>query len=220
MTRADLALLARTGSHAYGTSRPDSDDDYRGVFVTPRKDLWRLQRPADTFDRQDPDITLHEVAKFANLAAKCNPMALEVLWIPPLEMSPIGLDLITHRHLFLSTRAYKTYGGYAAGQLGRALKGTGGSRGTAHFRREKFLLHTIRLLEAGIHLLRTGEVMVRVPDPDALWALARQPLDDVVAYCSSRDTALDEALAASPLPDEPDYAAIDALLIRVREQGP
>ena len=24
-----------SGSHAYGTNRPDSDEDYRGVFIAP-----------------------------------------------------------------------------------------------------------------------------------------------------------------------------------------
>jgi hypothetical protein len=33
--RPDLAILVRAGSHAYGTERPDSDDDYRGVYLVP-----------------------------------------------------------------------------------------------------------------------------------------------------------------------------------------
>lgn len=218
--RSDLALLARTGSWAYGTQREDSDNDYRGVFVVPRRYLYRLKRPPETFDRRGPDVALHELTKFVKLAASCNPTALEVLWVDPLHVSPIGQRLIDHRDLFLSRRAYKTYGGYAASQLGHALKGTGGSRGTGHFRREKFLLHTIRLLDTGIHLLRAGELKVRVDDPDALWELAIRPLNDVVEYCAARDDALNEALAESPLPDEPDYAAIDELLIWLRERDP
>jgi predicted nucleotidyltransferase len=215
----ELALLCRTGSHAYGTQRPDSDDDYRGVFIAPRRDLFRLKQPSYTFDRQDPDVTLHELAVFARLAAACNPTILEVLWIDPLHASSLGRELVANRHLFLSLRAHDTYGGYARQQLERARKGTGGSRGQAHYRREKFLLHTIRLMEAGIHLLRTGEVQVRVPDPDALWARARQPLHTIVGQFVGLDAQLADAVAHSPLPSQPDWAAIDTLLIRLREQG-
>jgi uncharacterized protein len=218
--RSDLALFARTGSHAYGTQREDSDDDFRGVFVAPRRDLYRLKRPAETFDRQDPDVTLHELTKFCKLAASCNPTVLEVLWVEPLHASAIGRELIGARDLFLSRRAMQTYGGYARQQLERAVRGTGGSRGQQHFRREKFLLHTMRLLDTGLHLLRTGEVKVRVDDPTALWDRARQPLATVVEQFADLDSTLAQAVADSPLPVEPDWESIDVLLIRLREMGP
>lgn len=211
-----VALVARVGSHAHGTARPDSDDDYRGVYLTPTVDLFRLWHPAETFDRQDPDITLYELRKFAALAAAANPSILEVLWAEPLHLTAAGETLRCHRYAFLSRRAAKTYGGYAQQQLGRALKGTGGSRGSAHLRREKFLLHTLRLADAGLHLLTTGEVQVRVPDPEALWARASEGLDTVAREFSDLDERLAAAVAGSPLPEHPDLEAIDALLIELR----
>ncbi len=216
MSRADLAILVRAGSHAYGTDRPDSDDDYRGVYLAPTVDLYRLRRPAESFDRQDPDVTLYELGKFATLAAAANPTVLEILWAEPLHLSPAGAILRLHRDVFLSRRALKTYGGYAHQQLSKATKGIGGSRGTGHFRREKFLLHTIRLAEAGLHLLRTGEVQVRVPDPAGLWRRANSGLDAVVAEFADLDERLAAAAAASPLPEHPDLEAIDRLLILLR----
>ncbi len=213
----DLAIFARTGSHAYGTERPDSDDDYRGVYLAPTSDLFRLRRPAESFDRQDPDVTLYELGKFAALAAAANPTALEILWAEPLHLSPAGAYLRGHRDVFLSRRALKTYGGYAHQQLGRAIKGTGGSRGTAHLRREKFLLHTIRLADAGLHLLRTGEVQVRVPDPDELWRRARAGLAAVADEFADLDARLADAAADSPLPEHPDPDSIDRLLIALRK---
>ena len=220
MSRDDLAILARTGSHAYGTARPDSDDDYRGIYLAPTTDLFRLRRPADSFDRQDPDVTLYELHKFATLAAAANPTALEILWAEPLHLSCAGAFLRDHRSLFLSRRALKTYGGYAHQQLGRAVKGTGGSRGSAHLRREKFLLHTIRLAEAGLYLLRTGEVQVRVPDPEGLWRRAARGVEAVAEEFADLDARLAEAAASSPLPEVPDVDAIDRLLIDIREARP
>jgi predicted nucleotidyltransferase len=216
VSRADLAILVRAGSHAYGTARPDSDDDYRGVYLAPTVDLYRLRRPAESFDRRDPDVTLYELGKFATLAAAANPTVLEILWAEPLHISPAGVILRLHRDVFLSRRALKTYGGYARQQLSKATKGIGGSRGSGHSRREKFLLHTIRLAEAGLHLLRTGEVQVRVPDPVGLWERANRGLDAVVAEFADLDDRLAAASASSPLPEHPDLEAIDRLLILLR----
>jgi hypothetical protein len=215
----DLAIFARCGSHAYGTNRPDSDDDYRGVYLAPTIDLFRLRRPAESFTRQDPDIALYELGKFASLAAAANPTVLEILWAEPLHASLAGRLLREHRDIFLSRRAMNTYGGYAQQQLKRALNGTGGSRGVAHLRREKFLLHTLRLAEAGLHLLTTGDVQVRVPDPAGLWERANQGLESVAAEFSDLDERLAQASACSPLPEHPDLDAIDDLLIDLRQRA-
>lgn len=214
--RSELAILARTGSHAYGTARPDSDDDFRGVYIVPTSDLFRLHRPAETFAREDPDVALHELGKFCALAAAANPTVLEVLWAEPLHLSPAGEFLRKHRHLFLSRRALKTYGGYATQQIRRAQAGTGGSRGQAHLRREKFLLHTLRLMETGIDLMRTGDLHLRVRDPDALWGRARRPLEQTVEEFDRLDVEMRAAADSSPLPAHPDEAAIDELLAELR----
>lgn len=212
----ELILLARTGSHAYGTDRPDSDNDYRGVFVVQTSDLLRTSPPADSFDRQEPDITLHELGKFCKLAAKANPTVMETLWCEPLYVNDIGRGLRAHRKLFVSKLAVKTYGGYAMAQMRKGQAGTGGSRGVRHLKREKFKLHTIRLLDAGIHLMRTGEVLVRHPDPDELWRLAELPWEKLEREFLARDEELKAAAAASDLPDEPDWAALDDLIISIR----
>ncbi len=213
---SDLAILVRTGSHAYGTARPDSDDDYRGVYVAQTPDLLRLRRPAETFTRQSPDLTLHELSKFATLATAANPTVLEVLWAEPMHLSYAGHFLRDHRHLFLSRRVLKTYGGYAMQQIRRAQAGTGGSRGQAHLRREKFLLHTLRLMETGTEMLRTGDLRLRVADPEALWERARRPLADVVVEFAALDVEMRMAADQSPLPEHPDERRIDDVLLAIR----
>lgn len=216
MSAHDLAIVARVGSHAYGTARPDSDDDYRGVYIVPTTDLFRLRRPAETFAREDPDVALHELGKFASLAAAGNPTVLETLWAEPLHLSAAGERLREERGIFLSRRVLKTYGGYATQQIRRAQAGTGGSRGQAHLRREKFLLHTLRLMDTGIALLCTGELRLRVADPEELWARARRPLEETVREFEALNLAIRYAAESSPLPEHPDEARIDALLIELR----
>jgi hypothetical protein len=155
------------------------------------------------------------------LAAAANPTVLEVLWAEPDYMDMgfnggIGNLVIEQRSLFLSRRILKTYGGYALQQLEKARRGVGGSRGVEHFKREKFYLHTYRLMLAGIHALQTGDLMVQVEDPEALWAAARQPPEKIEREFLTLDQRITAAAASSPLPDEPDHEQINALLRAIR----
>ena len=145
---------------------------------------------------------------------------LEVLWAEPVIETWIGRRLREHRDAFLSTRVFHSYGGYARQQINKAAKGIGGSRGHGHFKREKFLLHTLRLMRQGIDLLRTGELTVRVADPEALWEQARSPLTEVDAIFEGMEHELREARESTSLPPEPDVERIDQLLIGVRQNQP
>lgn len=217
-----VALVALVGSHAYGTNRPDSDYDYRGFYVAPTERLFDLDGRSvvdGSFTRDEPDLALHEVGKFCRLAAAANPTVLEVLWAEPVNMDGsmgAGAMLRANRKVFLSKRVLKTYGGYAMGQLRQAAVGTGGSRGQAHLRREKFKLHTLRLMRAGIYALRTGDLQVRVEDPKALWAEATQSLAYLERVFAGLDTEMRVAAQQSPLPDEPDYDGINLMLRTIR----
>lgn len=210
------ALVALVGSHAYGTNHEGSDRDYRGFYVAPTSRLFTLDRLMETFDRKDPDVTLYELGKFVSLAAAANPTVLETLWADSYEATWTGEAIRANRQVFLSRRVLKTYAGYATQQLLKAQRGVGGSRGTAHLKREKFYLHTYRLMLAGIHCLETGDLKVRVDDPEALWAAAGQSLERIQQDFLGLEDRLRRAYADSPLPEEPDYAAINALLIEIR----
>lgn len=115
-------LYVLHGSRAYGTDRPDSDYDYKGVAVSPR--VYRdgyLQR----FEQQlikEPDATIFDIRKFFKLAADCNPNIIEVLWSAPesiIHCTPAGALLLDHKEDFLSRKAVYTFSGYAMSQLKR-----------------------------------------------------------------------------------------------------
>lgn len=218
LDKRHAALVCLSGSHAYGTERPGSDFDLRGVYIAETDDLFRLQPPPATLDRGDPDITIHELHKFAKLAAAANPNVLELLWAPVVWASSYGRLLREHRQWFVSKRALKTYGGYATSQLRKAQEGTGGSRGTEHFKREKFVLHLYRLMIQGAGLLRTGELTVRMgsSERDIAAAWAQEPIETLTSLWGRLDAEMVEAHRHSPLPDEPNWAAIDNLLISFR----
>lgn len=206
------------GSHAYGTATKDSDEDWRGVYAAPTRATWHLSEPQQTIHRETPDLACHELAKFCRLAVSCNPNVLETLFIEqPHFLRREGKWLRENRDLFLSRKAKLTYGGYAQSQLQKAQRGTGGSRGRNHFTREKFKFHLLRLMHQGIELLETGSLRVRLEEPEKLRELASRPLIEVEAIFADLDERLRAAAVASPLPEQPDTTAVNALLIHIRE---
>ena len=212
-------LVALVGSHAYGTAREDSDYDYRGVYACRTEALYGLDAPQQTVERKDPDLVVHELAKFCRLAAAANPSILEVLWAEPQIITTEGEWLVHHRDAFLSRRVFQTYGGYALQQLQKAQRGTGGSRGQAHFKREKFIVHIYRLMQAGIHALEHGEVLVRVPDPEALMAKGGRALDRVERDFLALNDRLASALESTSLPRDPDYDRINSIMKTTRNMN-
>ena len=121
MRKPDVLLFdAVAGSRAYGTEVEGSDEDRRGVFLTPRRYLLGLDRIEQVSgDRNDE--TYYELGRFFDLLLKNNPNALEVLGIPD--------DCICWSHplfrriepgYFLSKLCATTYGEYAMGQIRKA----------------------------------------------------------------------------------------------------
>lgn len=215
----NLALLSRTGSRAYGTDNENSDHDFRGVYVAENERVFSMGGVKDSIDVQEPhDAVVYELAHFCRLAAKANPTALELLWSQTFVATPEGEFLRRHRHLFLSKRITKTYGGYAMSQIEKAKRGVGGSRGADHHKRTKFKLHTLRLLLAGTLALKTREVVVRLSpaDADNIKEIAEQDIS-VVEEVAQRSLALmDRAAETSSLPDAPNDWAINELIYYIR----
>lgn len=111
------------GSHSYGLNTPESDVDYKGITIPPKEYFYGLK----TFEQQErgPDETIYSLHKFVRLAFDMNPNIIEILFTDPqfiLKMNKYGQMLRDNRHLFLSSRARYTFGGYAFAQLKR-IKG-------------------------------------------------------------------------------------------------
>ena len=217
-----LELLTLVGSRAYGTDNAESDWDWKGVYVASLPSVLSMGKAPGNITVADADTTLYELSPFCKLAAAANPTVLEMLWGEGF-WNPIGEQLIANRRLFMSKRIEKTYGGYAMEQLRKVKANSGGSRGHNHYKRFKFRLHTLRLLDAGIHALKTGEVQVRHPDPERL-------LERATSFGGS-DNALEQYVkqafeymnylaGRSALPDAPDYDAINRMIYSIRTARP
>ena len=117
----NIILLGLGGSHAYGTSTPDSDLDIRGIALNRKEEILTNQN-FEQFVNEETDTTIYSFNKIITLLSNCNPNTIEILGLKPehyLYLSPIGQELIDNSHLFLSKKAIHSFGGYANQQLRR-----------------------------------------------------------------------------------------------------
>ncbi|MEU0546397.1 nucleotidyltransferase domain-containing protein [Micromonospora sp. NPDC005979] len=210
-------LAVVVGSRAYGLHGPGSDSDRRGVYVAPTRAFWHLDKPPTHLDGPAAEQFSWEFERFCVLALQGNPTVLEVLWSPLVErITDDGKRLLAVRRAFLSRRVAETYGNYARDQLNRVAARRERTGETNH----KQAMHMIRLLVAGVHVLRTGEVLVDVRQlRDRLLAVRRGevPWEEIDAWAADLFRELGDAAATTALPDQPDRVEVDRLLTAVRE---
>ncbi|MFE5892500.1 DNA polymerase beta superfamily protein [Streptomyces sp. NPDC056462] len=235
----DPVLFATvSGAHLYGFPSPDSDVDLRGVHLLPAADLVGLREPDETRSRMwvrdgvEMDLVTHDLRKFVRLMLRRNGYVLEQLLSPLVvhttdahrELAELAPGVLTGHHAH-------HYRGFAGTQW-RLFEKTG---------ELKPLLYTFRVLLTGIHLMRSGEVQPHLPTlvgevasdgeadapgylPELIAAKAEQehgPADvehaRVAADVERLHGVLDEAQAASALPDAPSaFDALHALVVRTR----
>lgn len=121
-----IMLLGVGGSYAYGTSHEGSDIDFRGVTLQLPSDLIGLTA-FEQYEDEKTDTVIYGFNKLVKLLLECNPNTCEILGLDDdqyLIKSALGQELIDHSRMFLSKRAVKSFGGYAAAQLRRLQNAT------------------------------------------------------------------------------------------------
>lgn len=225
-----------SGAHLYGFPSRDSDVDLRGVHLLPAADLVGLREPDETRSRMwvrdgvEMDLVTHDLRKFVRLMLRRNGYVLEQLLSPLVvhttdahrELAALAPGVLTRHHAH-------HYRGFAQTQW-RLFESTGGL---------KPLLYTFRVLLTGIHLMRSGEVQPHLPTLAGEVDAAPDRLPELIAAKAEREHGdaavdrarvraeverlhgvLDEAQAASALPDAPTaYDALHDLVVRIRLEG-
>jgi hypothetical protein len=204
------------GSRAYGLEGDESDTDYRGVYLPPADLHWSLYGVPTQIDREESQEQYWELQRFLVLALKANPNVLECLYTPLVEkITPLGQELLEMRASFLSRMVFQTYNGYVASQF-KKMQADLRNQGEVKW---KHVMHLIRLLISGIHVLRHGSVPVRMDDyRDQLLAIKRGevPWDETERWRLSLHHEFDQAVQQTSLPERPDYERANALLIKAR----
>ena len=216
-----VLLAGVVGSTAYGLATPESDVDRLGVFAVPTEALHGLTPPAESHVTTGPDLTLHDVRKYAKLALGGNPTVTELMFLDQWEViTPLGQELVDIRAAFLSAPAVRNaYLGYAQQQFTK-LRNRGDGSFSADLRRRtaKHARHMARLCDQGYGLYATGRLRIRLDNPEFYMRfgerVASGDLETAEALLAVTETNFNET--RSPLPAVPDRGAVEAWLLRVR----
>lgn len=220
----NIILLGVGGSHAYGTNIEGSDLDLRGVALNTRQEILGTHKFQSVVDDKT-DTTIFSVNKAIDMLTDCNPNIIELLGLRPehyLQISAVGQELIDNRKLFLSKRAVKTFGGFANNMLKNLYNG-----GMSETKMPKHQMHTIRLYLTGIDVLEKGEIITyRESDLEDLMKIrlgafiddSGKVKDSFYDLVKDYEYKLQQAAAASTLPEQPDYNAIFELRASINER--
>ena len=207
------------GSRAYGLEDEDSDTDTRGIFLPPADAYWSLTGVPDVLENDATQEAYWEAKRFISLALRANPNVLECLYSPLVQASsPIAEALISIRGKLLSKLVYQTYSGYVASQF-KKIQSDVRNQGAVKW---KHAMHLLRLQLAGVHILKTGHVEVKVAEHrERLLAVKRGeiPFDECDRWRLQLSQRMEEAVTVSPLPDRPDYAAANQWLLQARRSS-
>lgn len=122
----NIALLTVGGSYAYGTNVCNdehvSDFDLRGVFTHSKEEILTMNCLDKPLVNRDLDVSIYPMKQFIDLLSKCNPNVIELLGTRDSDifvLDDVGKMLRDNVDLFLTKRAYYSFGGYALQQLRR-----------------------------------------------------------------------------------------------------
>ena len=208
-------LKVLIGSQAHGLAGPESDADYRSVFVIPTEQMFQLgfKSPGTRMAKGLEDETSWEVAPFLTLATNCHPLMLETLVAPIVAADPWGEELRELLPALWSPhRAYEAYLGYASNQRRKFLDKKDGRPAKYAVAYLRTLYNLCELLEFGTVTLRVVETPIGRTLADINGGVIRTgEVIDLADYWTEECT---KQLAACR--HEPNPKAVDGYLIRLR----
>lgn len=160
-------LKVLVGSHAHGLAGPESDRDFRSVFVLPTAELFRVgfKYQGTRMVKEAEDETSWEIGHFLHLTLQGHPLTLETLVAPVVAMDEWGAKL---RHLFpylwSAQNAYDSFINYCDNQRKKLLE-------RKDDRPAKYAAAYLRVLFNLCELLERGTFTVRI---------AETPVGDIV----------------------------------------
>ena len=178
------------------------------------------------------DIVVYEIRKAIGLLAGGNPNVLTMLWVPEnmyINRTGAGIYLIENRALFAGRHTYRSFVGYAYGQLHRMDNPN--RFGNMGAKRKELLAkygydtknaaHLIRLLRMGAEFLKDGELYIHRHDAQQLLEIKKGmwTREQVTTEADRWFKLAEEAYINSTLPQQPDKSKINKLCIEVVEMA-
>jgi predicted nucleotidyltransferase len=221
-------LKVLVGSRAHGLHTPDSDYDYRSVFVNPTSEILKLggDTKQTTWIEGEVDDTAYELSRFLFLATKSNPSILEMFAAPVIEATAEGQELLELFPKLWAPKPVKdAFCGYSKNQQVKFLDNKDG-------RSQKFSVAYLRTLWQAQVLLTENRLPVLVDDEAMRVILKelkymsqgkiREPeiMGFVLASAESLRLKVNSAFDARPDQDrKPDLDAVNDFLLRVRKNN-
>lgn len=235
------------GSEAHGAKVHGYDDlDLYGVYIEPPElalgvsdgvvdasgrplsnkiehFVWSTAGDERKNTKDDVDLALYSLRKWARMAAKGNATALHFLFTPNIARNRDAWEkwIRPNAHAFLSRQAGFHFQKFAEDQL-RRLHGIGtGEKGLRldlierHGYDTKAAMHTIRLLHEGIELMRTGFITLPRPEKELLITIRTGQfgsLSEVDRLAADLFKELDETRQNSALPEEPNRREVSRIV--------
>jgi hypothetical protein len=209
-------LKTLVGSRAHGTNLPESDYDFRGVFVAEPLEFFSPFRDVKTTQwiEGDEDNTSYELTHFCKLCASGNPSGLELLVAPIIYASDEGMALRDLLPAFISKKCIPAFIGYSRNQEKKF-------RDNALGRRWKYAEAHTRTLYQLRHLLKTGELKIGW-DGGILEELCHvkrglRTQEEVMGRIFDLEKECEELAATNPaaIPDLPDIKKIEEFIVSI-----
>jgi predicted nucleotidyltransferase len=217
MDKNYVALKVLVGSQAHGLANELSDFDYRGVFIVPSVEFFKLDHKIKntSWIEGDEDNTLWELGYFLSMALKCNPTILEVFHAPIVETGRIGVELRDlFKHLWTKDKVLNSHLGYGASQRKKFLE-------DKDLRGFKYATAWLRTVYQAYNLFTTGEYTVNfksTPVYEHLLSMKASTMSrkDAFGICEEWEEKLKKV--ASNYQDNPDYdpSKVEEFLINTR----
>jgi len=153
-----MLYLAVSGSHAYGTSRPDSDIDVKGVYINPIEEYVSLTSHMKTkmvvdIGGANVDLEVKPVKRWLGDLLKGNGNSLENLFQDHIMNSHYDVNLVTDlQKLVMDKGIHKNYKNFYHGFSISQKKDWHQTK------KIKCLLYVFRVIGAGIYLFENEEV--------------------------------------------------------------
>ena len=245
---ANVMFEGITGSEAYGCRDLGSGDiDLVGFAIPPkhvvfphlaghvpgfgkqpeRFDQYQQHHVEDRESRTTYDLTIYGIVKYFDLTMGNNPNMLDSLFLPRrcvTKSTSIYEHVRDNRRLFLSTKSYHTFRGYANAQLAKIRQGTNRSNERRAESIEKygydvkFAYHLVRLMleceqiltEGDLVLDRNGKTYQSIRRGE--WTLER-----LEGWFDAKERSMEDLVTRAVVPTRCDENAIRRVLLECLE---
>ena len=213
-------LKTLVGSRAHGLHKPESDYDYRGVYVIPTSELLTLgykEKAVSWIEGEKEDQTAYEIHHFLNLAVHSNPSILEVMVSPVQEETEEGIRLrALFPHIWNSRDVMNAFCGYSHNQQKKMMDGKAD-------RPYKYAVAYIRVLLLAEEILSTGKMTVKIDDDVTRNNLIKLKNEEfslgfVIDWAERLKVQVKRAYEANPN-KETDFEKVNEYLLWVRKEN-